>query len=357
MKTVFWQKKSLSSQRLYFICQQLSFALAGGMSLPMALSFVGSDMRYGNGKQFLLQLAEQVQQGRSFVQALQQSDSKYSPVLLEFAMVGELNGSMETAMKQAAEYFQRQDKIKQLLFSALTYPMVILLLMLLALGAMLLLVVPAVVQTYHNFQAPLPAATKLVLICSAWFQQYWLVVLLVSLLGVFGAFLLLYQMGRYRSGRVGLRKALQKVPVAGSLYQQYWFVQFIQALGLLLSGGMLLVDCLYAIQNIHKRSLFVDDLQQLADEVAAGVPFWQAMERCSLFPAAARQVLAVSEQTGRLALAVAQLSQYYEQQLQQRLQVAGKLLEPCFIVLLGGMVLVLAGSLFLPLVQSYQYLL
>lgn len=68
------------------------------------------------------------------MQALQQPDSKYSPVLLEFAMVGELNGSMETAMKQAAEYFQRQDKIKQFLFSALTYPMVILLLMLLALG-------------------------------------------------------------------------------------------------------------------------------------------------------------------------------------------------------------------------------
>lgn len=172
-----------------------------------------------------------------------------------------------------------------------------------------------------------------------------------------GSILVVLSDGAVSFRQSGTAESFAKVPVAGSLYRQYWFVQFIQALGLLLSGGMLLVDCLYAIQNIHKRSLFVDDLQQLADEVAAGVPFWQAMERCSLFPAAARQVLVVSEQTGRLALAVAQLSQYYEQQLQQRLQMAGKLLEPCFIVLLGGMVLVLAGSLFLPLVQSYQYLL
>lgn len=222
---------------------------------------------------------------------------------------------------------------------------------------MLLLVVPAVVQTYHNFQAPLPAATKLVLVCSCMVST----VLAGCFAGIVvkytGSILAVLSDGVVTFRQSGTLESFAKSSCGRQSLSAILVCAVIQALGLLLSGGMLLVDCLYAIQNIHKRSLFVDDLQQLADEVAAGVPFWQAMERCSLFPAAARQVLVVSEQTGRLALAVAQLSQYYEQQLQQRLQMAGKLLEPCFIVLLGGMVLVLAGSLFLPLVQSYQYLL
>ncbi len=350
-------RKKLSTQQLHFICQQLSFALAGGMPLPVALFFVGSEMHDKRCQTFLLQLAEQVQQGTLLTAALRQTDWQYSPVLLEFTLAGEQNGTMQTALEQAAEYFRQQQKTKEILVSALSYPALIMVLMAFAFGAMFLLVVPAIVQTYDNMQAPLPMLTRCIIAVSGWLQQFWFLLLGGVALLITALVLALRRSLQSPAGRARLRGFLLRLPFVGACYQQYWFIQFSQALGLMLSSGMLLVECLQAVTAIYRRGLFADEMQRLTAELMGGQPFNIAVQRCSLFPPMARQVLAVSEQTGALPQAMVQMSRYYQQQFQQRLQMLGRLLEPCFILVLGIAVLVLAGSLFLPLIQSYQYLL
>ncbi len=85
-------------------------------------------------------------------QALGQMKIGFSPVLLEFVLAGEQNGAMQETLAQAADYFQQQNQIRQMLFSALFYPLVLLILMIAAFSAMFLFVVPAVIQTYDNFK-------------------------------------------------------------------------------------------------------------------------------------------------------------------------------------------------------------
>lgn len=350
-------RKKLSLQQQQFICRQLSFALAGGMPLPAALQLVGAETPQAVGRKFLLQLGQQVQQGQSMAQALQQAELDYSPVLLEFVLAGEQNGAMQEAMTQAADYFQQQNQIRQMLVSALFYPVILLILMMAAFSAMFLFVVPAVVQTYENFQAELPFLTRIILSVSAWLQQNWPLLLLACCLGSLLLLGLLQRALRQPERRDGLKGLLLRLPLFGRLYQQYWFIQIAQALGLMLSSGMLLVSCLQAVEQIYRRSLFSLDLKQLAEALQAGHSFGAGLQACSFIPDMAGQMLLVSEQTGALPQAMVQLSCYYQQQFQQRLQTLIHLLEPCFVVLLGLMILLLGGSLFLPLVQSYQYLL
>lgn len=350
-------KKKLSVQQIHFICRQLSFALAGGMPLPAALLLVGTEMPQALCRQFLLQLAQAVQEGQSMGQALGQTQIGFSPVLLEFVLAGEQNGAMQETLTQAADYFQQQHHIRQMLFSALFYPLVLLILMIAAFSAMFLLVVPTVIQTYDNFQAELPFLTRGILSISAWLQHNWAILLAT---GLFSGCVLLWQLKRalqQPQKRESLKEFLLRIPFAGRLYQQYWFIQIGQALGLMLSSGMLLVSCLQATEQIYRRSLFSAELQQITQALAAGYSFEAGFGHCSFMPEMARQMLIISEQTGALPQALLQLSQYYQQQFQQRLQTVVRLLEPGFVILLGLMILLLAGSLFLPLVQSYQYLL
>lgn len=349
--------KQLSMQQMHFICRQLSFALAGGMPLPAALVLVGTEMPQALCRQFLLQLGQAVQEGQSMAQALGQIKIGFSPVLLEFVLAGEQNGAMQETLAQAADYFQQQNQIRQMLFSALFYPFVLLILMLAAFSAMFLFVVPAVVQTYDNFQAELPFLTRGILLVRAWLQHNWAILLMAGLL--LGC-LLLWQGGkalRQPQQRDKIKKLLLHFPLIGRLYQQYWFIQIAQALGLMLSSGMLLVSCLQATEQIYRRSLFSSELKQITQALAAGHSFEAGLRHCSFMPKMARQMLIISEQTGALPQALLQLSQYYQQQFQQRLQTLISLLEPGFVIFLGLMILLLAGSLFLPLVQSYQYLL
>lgn len=353
---ILWVRR-LSIQQLQLICQQLSFALDSGMPLTAALLLIGTEMRQPLCKKFLLELAEWVRQGRTFTQALQQSKIRYSPVLLEFVLAGEENGALRETIGQAAIYFQQQNKTKQMLFSALFYPAVLLLLMIFALGAMFFLVVPTVVQTYENFDAQLPVLTQWFIESSEWLRDNWSLLLAVIVLS---AVLFLWQLqrwGKHPKVRVVLKKGLLKLPVVGKLYQQYWFVQIAQALGMMLSGGMLLLQSLRAVQQIYGRSLFIEEVEQLAENVAQGYSLSMGMQRCTFIPQMACQMLTVSEHSGALPQGLLQLSQYYRQQFQQRLTAMIGLLEPCFVIFLGALVLLLTSSLFLPLLQSYQYLL
>ncbi len=350
-------KKQLSIQQMHFICRQMSFALASGMPLPSALLLVGTEMPQALCRQFLLQLGQAVQEGQSMAQALGQMKIGFSPVLLEFVLAGEQNGAMQENLAQAADYFQQQNQIRQMLFSALFYPLVLLILMIAAFSAMFLFVVPAVVQTYDNFQAELPFMTRGILSVSAWLRNNWTILLVICL---FLSCLLLWQLERALQEpkkREKVKELLLHFPLVGRLYQQYWFIQIAQALGLMLSSGMLLVSCLQATEQIYRRSLFSSELKQITQALAAGHSFEAGFQYCSFMPKMARQMLIISEQTGALPQALLQLSQYYQQQFQQRLQTLISLLEPGFVIFLGLMILLLASSLFLPLVQSYQYLL
>ena len=175
-------KPGLSVKRMYFICQQLSFALESGMSLPTAVELAAEELRHKASRRFLQEVYQAMEHGHLASEALRHSGMDYPPVFLEFVLTGEQNGTMKEAMSQAAAYFRQQNQTKQMLFSALCYPAVLLVLMLFAFGAMLMFVVPAVVTTYQNVQAELPQFTQTLLYISNWLKQYWPILLVAMLL-------------------------------------------------------------------------------------------------------------------------------------------------------------------------------
>lgn len=350
-------KMKLSTKRMYFICQQLSFALESGMPLPIALQLSAGEIGHRTSRIFLRELELAMEQGRLISEALRMTKVKYSPVFLEFVLAGEQNGTMTEALCQAAEYFQQQNKTKQLLFSALCYPAILLVLMLFAFAAMLMFVVPAIVSTYQNVQAELPQFTQYLLSFGEWLKQYWAILCVVCIIGLFVFYLCYRKAIQKTKVRNTIKRVLLHIPVVGVLYQQYWFIQISQGLGLMLNSGMLLVNGLQAVAEIYKRSLFADELLQLKEVMIAGYTWANGLQQCTFVPKLAKQMLIISEQSATLPKALMQLHQYYQQQFRQRLQVLMSILEPCIIVALGIGILLIAGSLFLPLVQSYQYLL
>ena len=265
-------------------------------------------------------------------QALGQMKIGFSPVLLEFVLAGEQNGAMQETLAQAADYFQQQNQIRQMLFSALFYPLVLLILMIAAFSAMFLFVVPAVIQTYDNFQAELPFMTRGILSVSAWLRNNWAILLVICL---FLSCLLLWQLER----ALQEPKKREKVKRIIAAFSSCWAVistilvySNCAGIGVDAFSGMLLVFLTQATEQIYRRSLFSSELKQITQALAAGHSFEAGFRYCSFMPKMARQMLIISEQTGALPQALLQLSQYYQQQFQQRLQTLISLLEPGFVI-------------------------
>jgi len=340
-------KKSLSNQQIAYISRQLAFALNSGISLKAALVFLAGECREKKVALFLQQLGEKISAGQSPGSSILAMNFRLSPLFVEFVLLGEQQGNMALVMEQAAEHFEKQNKLRNMLWTALLYPVLVLSFLLLAIISMLLFVLPSIMQTYHNLQAEIPALTAKLLFFSQWLQQAWPKVMLVGflLLGI-----LVWQYPRWRY-------FTDKIPFFGQLYRQYFYIQFAQALGLMLNNGMLLKQSLNALQIIFAQKIYLPQLVKLYLTVDGGDTFAAGIAHCQFIPKLAKQMLSVAAESGQLGICLLRQQEYYQQDLEEKLLRMVKMLEPMLIMFLGLFILLMAGSLFLPLIQSYQYLL
>lgn len=340
-------KKSLSNQQIAYLSRQLAFALSSGISLKAALFFLAGECREKKVALFLQELGEKISAGQAPGASIRTMNFRLPPIFVEFVLLGEQQGNMAVVMEQAAEHFERQNKLRNMLWTALLYPLLVLGFLVLAVFSMLIFVLPSIMQTYQNLQAEIPPLTARLLLISQWLQNEWSKLILGSILLVL---ILLWQYPKWRY-------LTDKIPLYGKLYQQYFYIQFAQALGLMLNNGMLLKQSLNSLQIIFERQIFLPQLQNLYYTVDCGESFAQGIEDCRFIPKLAKQMLSVAAESGQLGACLLRQQEYYQQDLEERLLRMVKLLEPMLIMFLGLFILLIAGSLFLPLIQSYQYLL
>lgn len=340
-------KKRLSSKQMAFICRQLAFAVGSGLPLTASLELIATGNKEPKVKLFLHSFSQAVAKGKNLGEALFALPFQLQPLFVEFILLGEQQGNMSLVMEQAANHFEQQNRLRNMLWTALLYPLLVLGFLLLAAAVMIGFVAPSIVQTYNNFQVEIPTLTRGLLMVSQWLQQYWYLLLGILLLSIL---LLIWQYPRWRH-------YTGHIPFYGVLFRQYSFIQFAQALGLMLSNGMLLKHSLQAMLLIFQQHSLLPELTSLYQAVDTGHSFVQGLNRCSFIPPLAKQMLAVAEESNQLGKCLLKQQEYYQYELEQKLLRSVKLLEPCLIIILGIFVLMMAGSLFLPIVNSYQYLL
>ena len=236
-------KKSLSNQQIAYLSRQLAFALSSGISLKAALFFLAGECREKKVALFLQELGEKISAGQAPGASIRTMNFRLPPIFVEFVLLGEQQGNMAVVMEQAAEHFERQNKLRNMLWTALLYPLLVLGFLVLAVFSMLIFVLPSIMQTYQNLQAEIPPLTARLLLISQWLQNEWSKLILGSILLVL---ILLWQYPKWRY-------LTDKIPLYGKLYQQYFYIQFVQALGLMLNNGMLLKQSLNSLQIIFER--------------------------------------------------------------------------------------------------------
>lgn len=346
----------LTMKDLAPFCQQLGLLLESGISLVRGLQLVSDDLSSPKMRQWVRRLQEAITAGQPLAKAVATSGYRVPSMLGELIVVGERQGSLSDSLKQAADYFDQQRKWKNELLTALLYPALVMVVIVLAIGAMMIFVVPALVQTYQSLNAPIPILTRVVISLSQFVQQYggWLlagVVLLIVALVLAGQ--LAKEQQRMRQLVVWLVKHL---PQVYKMVKEQYYTQFAQMLGRLLEGGVLLMDGLQIVLDNYRGVLFADELQLLHDHALHGKSFAESLTLCSFVPQSALQMIHIGEESGQLEVMLLHSSAYYSEQTNQRLQRLTKVIEPMLIILLGLLILLVASSLFLPILSSYRYI-
>ncbi|TMA57757.1 MAG: type II secretion system F family protein [Deltaproteobacteria bacterium] len=336
-------RRKVSQQQLLQVTRELGTLLGAGLPLDRSLSILGGLVEGGELSKILRSLVEAVRAGKSLAASMAEHPEVFPKIYVNMIRAGEAGGILESVLRYLTEYLESTLALKEEVKSALIYPAILASAAGLSLIVMFVFVIPRFSAIFRDVNKSLPLITKLVLNLSLILSQYGWIILLV-LIGIVGAaiFYIRSPEGKGEWDRLCLRAWL-----FGELVRKFETARFARTLSALMKGGVPLLDALGTVQGVIGNRLLARAISQVQVRVREGKGMARPLSESGLFPPLALNMIAVGEETGKLDGMLAEVANYYDQEVKRTTKRLTALLEPALILVMGLIVGVVVISMLL----------
>ncbi|MBI4341191.1 MAG: type II secretion system F family protein [Candidatus Omnitrophica bacterium] len=327
------------------LCQQLATLVEAGVPLLKSLEVVSAQVESRMLLSALDHVRKDVEGGRTLKDALATHPAVFSAMWLNLVETGEASGHLAEAMQQLARHFERSRHLRTEVQTAMTYPAFLICASALVMVVFMYFIIPKFSSMFGSMGMELPLLTKLVLAASEISRKYAVAIIVAA--GAIGYLLIRYL--RTEPGQWTADRLILRLPLLGRLMTYAQLAEFMQGLGTLLDSGVPLLSSLQILSNSATNKLYGQAIGEVREAVKEGKPMAEPMAKIELFPPMAVQMVLVGEEVGELGKMVGRVSSYYEERAETLIARMTKLFEPFAIVFMGGLVLVIVLSIFLPI--------
>jgi general secretion pathway protein F len=288
-----------------------------------------------------------VVEGRRLADAMAREPKSFPPLYRAMVAAGERSGALPVILERLAILLERQAEIRGKLITALAYPSVLALVALAVVTALMMFVVPQVVEQFDTVGQQLPLLTRIVIGISAVLVGWWWLMLLV--VGTIG--LVIWQALKQPAIRLAFDTRLLRLPLLGRLLRDLHAARIARTLATMVASRLPLLEGLTLTgSTIHNRRLKLAS-DEIVDSIRGGSSLSAAMRRAGVFPPLLTYLAASGEAAGRLDEMLERAAEYLEREFDRFTATALSLLEPLIIVLMGGIVATIVLSILLPILQ------
>lgn len=347
----FERKKKVKAKDLALLCRQFGTMLDSGMPLVRALNALGLQTDHKAFQKALPKVKGSIEGGMSLAQAIGKHKDVFPDLMVGLVAAGEVSGDLPGALDQLAITYEKEAKIRSKIVSAMTYPVVVLVLAFVLVTAMLIFVVPTFAQVFQDLGAELPLATRLLIGISD-------VAKIAIPVMVVGMFFLSYWYRRNKlqpNVRMFMNKLRIKTPILGPFFKKVAVARFARTMAGLIDAGVPIMQCLQIVGRTSGSIILEEALAAAANDVRGGQTIAVSISRHDeVFPPLTIQMVATGEETGALPLMFQKIADYYEREVESGSEALGALIEPVLLIFLavivGGMVL----ALYLPIFSIFE---
>ena len=342
-------KLSLSTKDIAILCRQLSSMLISGVTLVKALNILYLQMEKKNVKESIKRLYESVQRGEQLSEALRKQSEVYPEIVVSMVEAGEASGRLDHVIGKLAEQFEKDVKLKAKVRTAMTYPII---LILLSIGVVMILVtqvLPIFLTMFESSSMVLPLPTKIIIGFSDLLRGYWYLIVL-------GIGLIVLVVRNYLSTETGLRKWHSfelRLPLVGNTVMKISAVRFSRTLSTLLSSGMTLLQALEIVIKVVGNRVVMDSLNLTKEDIRKGMSLSQSLLKVSALPPMVYSMVGIGEESGTLESMLTKCADYYDDEVENAIQKLVTMLEPILIVVMGGIVGFIIIAMILPILDIY----
>ncbi len=328
-----------------FFTRQVASMLTSGLTLMQALEIVKNQTQNPIMAEVVQDIITEVESGKVFSATLKKYPDLFPPIYTALVRTSESSGLLDKVLLRLSDNLEKQDKLQRTIKSALMYPTIVIIVMILVTVIMMIFVLPQLTSLYTASNLPLPLSTQIIINISSLIGKIWYLLLIGIAVGVY------YFRKWYKtdSGRRIIDGLILKIPIFGRLIMQTMMAEFTRTLGLMIGAGSLVVDSLTKSSEVVGNILYKDAIVLISERVEKGITMGNAMAATPLFPPMVVEMVKIGEQTGKLDESLMHSSEYFEREVDQTVKSLTTLLEPALMIILASGVGYLIFSILTPI--------
>lgn len=346
----FGRKKRVKLKDLAVFARQFATMIDAGLTMLRALTILSEQVDNAELRRLLRGVKQDVEAGMALSTSFAKADGVFPPLMVNMTRAGEAGGFLDVTMRQVADNFEAEVKLRGKIKAALTYPVVVFILAILMCIGMLVFVVPVFEGMFEDLGGTLPLPTQVLVFLSG-AMRFLLPIMIVS--GIAGL-VWWRKYGRTERVRNVVDPLKLKLPVFGKLFQKLALARFARNFGTLLGSGVPILQSIEIVSETTGSIVISRALKEVQESVRRGESVAGPLAQHEVFPPMVVQMIASGEESGAIDQMLHKIAEFYDAEVEATTEQLTALIEPLMIAFLGGIVGSMIIALYMPIFKVFE---
>ena len=340
----------VNAKTLSLMCSQFKIILQAGLPLVRTVELVAGQTSDKTLKAILTEVSHDIQAGHTLADSFSERGKSLPMTFIETVRAGEKSGNLEQSFERLEIYYDKHYKTQSAVKGAMTYPAIIVVVMLVAVVIVNVVAVPMFKETFASMDGELPLPTKVLIFCSDFMTQYSIVCI-----GAIALIILAYKMwSSSDKGSKQLAALMLNAPLIGKINTLSAANDFATTLTTMMSAGLPLVESITITGKVISNRLISQSVQGLAVGLESGRRLGDCIREVEYFPDLLIEMTAVGEETGSIESTLTVVADYFDQEVNTAVGGLLSAIEPIMIVVIAVFVCFVLLSIYLPMFSMYD---
>ena len=335
---------------LAVMSRQFATMINSGLSLLRSLNILSEQTENEHLAGVLAEVRNDVETGLALSAAFAKHPDIFPPLMINMTRAGEVGGFLDRVMLQIAENYEAEVRLKGKIKAAMTYPVVVFCMAILAVVGMLLFIVPVFSKMFLSLGGELPTPTKILVAMSTFLK----IAGPFLAVGIVAGWVVWNKIKHKENVRAAVDPWKLKIPVFGQLFQKIALARFARNLGTMMQSGVPILQSLEIVSDTTGNMVLANAIRDIQESVRQGESITGPLSEHPVFPPMVVQMMAVGEDTGQLDEMLHKIAEFYDQEVEATTEALTALIEPLMIAFLGGIIGAMIIALYMPIFKVFD---
>jgi len=325
--------------------RQFSTMIDAGLPIIQCFDILHAQESNPTFKKILKEIKESIESGSTMADSLRKYPNEFDDLFVNMVAAGEAGGILDVILQRISGYMEKTAKLKAQVKGALTYPIVTLIIAGVVLAVILVFVIPVFQDMFSSFGSELPVFTQMVVDASDFAKANIFYIIIAIAVFIFA----FRRIGKTERGREIIDEWVLKLPVFGMLLRKVAVAKFTRTMGTMLSSGVAILEALEIVARTSGNKTIEKSIFNVRSGISEGRTMAEPLTESGVFPAMVCQMISVGESTGALDTMLGKIADFYDEEVDQAVEILTSLIEPFMLVFLGVTIGGLVIAMYLPI--------